>query len=608
MKILPFRPIICLGWLFFNHASALDPWGMTWSDSTFGSDGPWHAVKIKMGGNATELAMYPGSSWTTYVLLNTLCDNTTISSYCYGDIAGLYNPEDSDTWDGESIAYGPDRVWSNLEWGYTDAVSLNAYAYRALDSIDLEGTGTSDSNLIAIEQGYQTYPGGGNYPLEVGVLALGSPDINQSFSQTSGPSINGTFITSWVYEHGVVPSYSYGMHIGAPKFEIPGSLYLGGYDKNRVLGDVSTQPIDSGELPIEMLDISIGVASGGSIWGSSNITGLMAKSNSSLSSGINVAIDATNPYIYMPQSTCDAITANLPVSYHSALGLYTWDTNNENYSKIITSPSYLAFTFVKDDVNTEEITIKVPFALLNLTLSPPLVEVDTPYFPLMPTDGNLVLGRAFLQAAFYGVHWSQKYWFLSQAPGPDDNFIKNVVNIEPTTTTIDGTDNSWEDTWASYWTALPSSVATNNSDKNSSSSSTDSASTASASTASANSTSSLSTGAKAGIGIGCACAAIGIIVLVAWFWIRRRRQAKLSDDLSPQQRSNVHTVQQGGIPVEIAGSRRDTRLELDYDPGFAGYYEKRTSDQTSTTHGPQVSARESEGPISDAHGPYELSH
>ncbi|KAJ5647726.1 hypothetical protein N7490_004098 [Penicillium lividum] len=208
----------------------------------------------------------------------------------------------------------------------------------------------------------------------------------------------------------------------------------------------------------------------------------------------------------------------------------------------------------------------------------------------------------FFKRLIYGVHWSQAYWFLSQAPGPDDNFIKNVVNIEPTTATIDGTDNSWEDTLAFYWTALPSSVAADNSETNSSSS------LANSSTASANSTSSLSTGAKAGIGIGCACAASNIIVLLAWFCVRRRQQAKLSDAQSPQQRSKVHTVQQGGIPVEIAGSRRETRHELDCDPGFAGYYEKRTSDHTSTTQGPQISARESEGPISDAHGSYELSH
>ncbi len=61
-------------------------------------------------------------------------------------------------------------------------------------------------------------------------------------------------------------------------------LHLGGYDKNRVL-EIYLQPIESAELPIEILDISIGVADGPApVWGSSSIAGLMARSNSSLSS------------------------------------------------------------------------------------------------------------------------------------------------------------------------------------------------------------------------------------------------------------------------------------------------------------------------------------
>ncbi|KAJ5438742.1 uncharacterized protein N7458_009740 [Penicillium daleae] len=568
MKALHLSAITCLWWLALDCASALSPWAMTWSDSTFGFDGPWHAVTIGIGTNDTELAMYPGASWQSYVLLNTLCDNTTISSYCYGDHAGLFNPSSSATWNNKSIAL-------------------------PLTSRDVGGMSTTNSNFIAIEQGYQTYPSGNLYPLEAGLLALGAHDINQTFSEDYGPSVNGTFVTSWLYEHGVTPSYSYGMHIGSPMFKIPGSLYLGGYDKNRVIGDITTQPIDSGELPIELLDIGIGVVNGGSVWGAPNITGLMAKSNSSLSSGMNVAIDATNPYIYLPRSTCDAIAANLPVSYRSDLGLYTWDTNNENYTKIITSPSYLAFNFVKNDINTKNITIKVPFALLNLTLSAPLVNQDTPYFPLMPTDSNPVLGRAFLQAAFYGVHWSQKYWFLSQAPGPDDNFIKNVVNIDPTTTTITGTENSWEETWASYWTALPSNVVINNS--NSSSPSPNS----SVST-------SLSTGAKAGIGIGCAFAAIAIIGMIAWFWRRRQQKARPTNTLAPQEYARPPLIERELQPAEIAGGKRDTWHELDHNPSFTGYYGNESSGRTSTQLDLQTSTRASHGLMNRTPGPYEL--
>ncbi|KAJ5701420.1 hypothetical protein N7488_008968 [Penicillium malachiteum] len=585
MRSLPKLCAFPLIWeLFFDHVSASDPWGMTWSDTTYGYDGPWHAVKVKLGSEDQVIDMYPGGSWDTYVLLDTLCDNTTkISSYCYGDSAGLFNPDNSDTWNGNAISLSPDHAWSEIQWGYTDEVTLNAYAYRALDSIDVEGRVTSSSNMIAIEQGYFTYPGGDIYPLEVGVLAMGCPDANQSFSRNNGESpLNGTFISSYLYENNEIPSYSYGMHIGAPKFSIPGSLYLGGYDKNRLLGTVSTQPINSGKLPIDMVGISIGVASGGSIWRTSNITGLMSMSNTSLTSGITVGIDATNPYIYLPKSTCDAIASYLPVSYHKDLGLYTWDTSNKNYTDVITSPSYLSFNFAKDDTNTEEFTINVPFALLNLTLSPPLVEFDTPYLPLMPTDGDPILGRAFLQAAAFGVHWSQAYWYMAQAPGPNNNFVSNVVDIEPSTTSISSSGSSWEDTWTTYWTDLPESISSGNATNSTN---------ASQSTATPSSSSGLSTGAKAGIGVGCACAGIVVIGAAIWFFIRRRKNAKPLDESaynSPCQ------PLQAFPPVEIANSRRDIRHELDQrsnfvDAALTGYYMKRDSQQTSSAKDPHSS-------------------
>ncbi len=55
------------------------------------------------------------------------------------------------------------------------------------------------------------------YPLEL-VFLLGL-SFNQTFSRNRGPPLNGTFVTSWLYENSVTPSYSYGMHIGSPKLE-----------------------------------------------------------------------------------------------------------------------------------------------------------------------------------------------------------------------------------------------------------------------------------------------------------------------------------------------------------------------------------------------------
>ncbi|KAI2786968.1 hypothetical protein POX_g09365 [Penicillium oxalicum] len=559
MNYLTVFPTVWLWLPLLKHASAKIPKAMTWSSSSFGPDGPWNAITVYLGTHEAELALYTGSVWTSYVLLDTICKNTTLSSNCYAEDAGVFTPLGSYTWDNTSVTLEPRMTWTNFQWGVSDAVPLRAFTYRALDTVNIGGLQTSNSNIVALEQGYLTYPSGKSYPLEVGLLSLGALDINQKFSNYMGPAVNGTSVPGAIYEQGEIPSYSFGMHIGSPSLHIPGSLYLGGYDQKRAIGEVSVQPIDNKVLPIVLLDIGIGVVEGGSVWGNSKITGLIAKSNASLSSDMIVDVDATNPYIYPPRSTCDLIVANLPVTYHKDLGLYIWDTNNENYSKIITSPSYLALTFVKNGLNTEKLTIKIAFALLNLTLTAPLTEVETPYFPLMPTDGKPVLGRAFLQATFYGVHWLQKSWFLAQAPGPDSSFLRNVVDIKPDKTVITGTKDSWEATWASFWTLLPSPDSLNGTEMI--------PSTSPKISPKERSTFALPTSAIVGIGAGGGAVALVSIMLIGWFYLRRRRKAKFAAvRVPPRNVSPAHTsprYQREFLPLKLGAGKRDTWHELD---------------------------------------------
>ncbi|RAO69775.1 uncharacterized protein BHQ10_005787 [Talaromyces amestolkiae] len=312
-------------------------------------------------------------------------------------------------------------------------------------------------SLIGISQGYQTYPGGRIQSLEVGVLSLGVDALNQSFSVNETHIVEANFVTGWLYKSGNIPSYSYGMHIGSAAKEISGSLILGGYDVARVIGDVSSQTYNGTRFPIQLLDIGIGVATGDSPWNSSSITNLLTAANSSLQqqdASTQVLVTGTDPYLYLPQSTCDAIATHLPVSYNASLGLYLWNTKTTQYTKIVRSPSYISLTFAANASSTSDakmndtMTIKVPFVLLDLKLESPLVDESTAYFPCMGTaNGGLnVLGRAFLQAAFVGVNWATKgqeqgNWFLAQAPGPGylrgDSEL-NVVSIFDTKETIIG--------------------------------------------------------------------------------------------------------------------------------------------------------------------------
>ncbi|KAJ5319314.1 uncharacterized protein N7506_012018 [Penicillium brevicompactum] len=515
-----FRYAFAIFTLYVQTSVCTGPRQMTWSTKSFGPDGPWQAVNVIVGSNSSDLmqptsevALYPGGSWESKILLSSLCDNQTLSPICYAEQAGLFNSDKSMTLDNTSIQLPPYGTWDDLEWGYTNAVPIYARARRATDWINIQGTPIPEVDLILIRAGWQTYPNGQAYPLEVGTLSLGSPELNQTFGSTI--KINTTFVNSYLYDQGgvnTIPSYSYGMHIGSASLGIPGSLHLGGYDQSRVIGEVSSQSFNSGSFPIQLFDISLGVAEGGSAWSYSNKSELLAQGNSSLSSGLTVIVDPTNPYIYLPQSSCDALAAELPVTYQPDYGLYFWDTSDPQYNKILTSPSYLAFRFSKNSLNNADITIKVPFALLNLTLEAPLVETPTQYFPCMPTNSTPVLGRAFLQAAFVGVNWLHAgKWYLAQAPGPDASFIVNTATMDEKNPSVSGSASSWEDTWKGQWVPLPET-------------STEKTSGTDASNDNSTSDTGLSTGAKIGIIVGSAVGGALVLAIIITFCIRHRRK------------------------------------------------------------------------------------
>ncbi|RAH54566.1 aspartic protease [Aspergillus piperis CBS 112811] len=510
--------------LCLEYVLGSGPRVMPWSNKKFGPDGPWQAVTVQIGSNYTEIvvsssevALYLGGSWESKILLSSICDNKTLSSVCYGDIAGLFDSDISASLDNTSIEMPPYGTWGDVDWGFTNAAPVYAKARRATDYITISGSPVPDVDMIIIYSGWQTYPGGQAYPLEVGILSLGCPAINQTFGNVI--KINTTFVTSYFYEQEGslnIPSYSYGMHIGSAALGIPGSLLLGGYDQNRVMGEVSSQAFSSGSFPIELLNMNIGVAEGGSPWAYTNKAGLLAQCNSSLDSGLSVIVDPANPYIYLPQSSCDAIAAELPVPYHPEYGLYFWNTSDTQYDTIATSPGYLGFQFSKHNLNNNFITIKVPFALLNLTLEAPL-------------------------AAFIGVNWLGGKWFLAQAPGPGGSFIVDTVSIGDNDFTISATTNSWEATWKSTWKAIPAGSTSNANTTGTSMSgpSTDG--------------NGFSVAVKIGIIVGSTIGGLSIIAILSGIYIHHRRQQKkasISDESHATEQTDHGSSAHQLMPVE----------------------------------------------------------
>ena len=491
-----------------QDSSEDSPLQLLQSDKSYGPDGPWHAVSVAIGDPAQNVDLYPGgASYASAIFTNSICEDITQTPCGSG---GLYDPSKSTSAVTGEVQFG-EVDSSTTDGGWTNGALLYQYdnASYAQDNITLNNGGgplVQDLDLYTFGSVSMKYPDGTAYPVQVGQLSLGNSDANQTFSTSPGePAVNGTLVPSYLYAHHVIPSSSYGLHYGSAALGLDLSLWLGGYDISRVVGDVASQSYSNNvgnQFAITLLDIAIAVDNSSYSPFPYRVQSILAAKNTTLGDGVSIIINPAAPYLNLPASTCDAIATQLPVTYSTTYGLYLWNVNDDRYAKIVTSPTYLSFVF--NTQNIDRLTINVPFQLLNLTLEPPLTTAPTQYFPCQPPQDpasqQYGLGRAFLQAAFFGVQWhsGSGQWYLAQAPGPKVSKTPDQTAI--TNSTITASKVLWADTWKDHWTPIPFPAAP--------------LSTKPASH------SGLSHGAVAGLVIGVVCGVL--ICLATAFFIRRR--------------------------------------------------------------------------------------
>lgn len=413
--------------------------------------------------------------------------------------------------------------------------------------LDTMRMGTSQGSLTAVncsvfamETATLGLPEGQTYTAPVGHLALGFSgqgrlvyEIDQNISSYTFPGALATKNT--------IPSNSFGLHYGSASLDLDGSLTWGGFDQSRVLGDVGAFSLsdDGGQdnIIVQLLDIQIRVEQGDFPFSASSntseddaptsFTGLL-----SLDTGSSPGTQPTNlhpmlSYMYMDPATCSAITEHLPVTLQRFTNLYIWNTSDPSYTRIMQSSAHLDFVF--ENSGHGNLTIKIPFQLLNLTLDAPIVTPPVQYFPCQPFhasdgSGHYFLGKSFLQAAFLGMNWEQRKFFLAQAPGPGAA-APNLQDMATDATTISSDPiadfaSSWSGVWKSTAQTTPSTNQTTPSDGNSEGSGT----TSGAPTPN-NGGGGLSAGAKAGIAIADVVAVLAALGL-GYMYLRRRRRLK----------------------------------------------------------------------------------
>ncbi len=528
------------------------PYNIVWNTThSYGPDGPWNVVTVGVGSldynePLSYIDLYPGGIWESMINTQAFCGGRGSTS-CPAASAGLYDYENSVTAI-QNVSNVRGLIW---QWSSQNALNMSGVAKDMVDTMVLSTLGgpftITNSTISAVDASQIELPDGTNYPIEVGTLSLGAP--GEGFQPLD--SFEGQTIPGQLANESNISSNSFGLHIGSASLNQAGSLTYGGYDQSRVLGEVGAFDLGSGnEMLPSLLDIELGVENGTSPFGADVVTRLL-KLNESFNGVQPAVINPVIPYLFMSPQTCAAIAQNLPVTFQQEIGLYIWNTADPQYRSIISSPSYLAFIF--QNTGAGNLTIKVPFQLLNLTLGPPIVSKPQQYFPCRPFhandgSGNYFLGRAFLQAAFIGINWGINKWFMAQAPGPGVG-ATDTQEIGPNDTSINSDPiSNFAATWSKDWTPL--SQLSNASSNNTSSSNASN----SVGLPKANPSRGISNNAKAGIGVGVSAGALAIAGFALLIYLRGVRRGRIIAAIQENGRGLESTVDPNAV-----SEKEDTR-------------------------------------------------
>lgn len=542
------------------------------SGKHYGPDGPWQVISVRFGGRPGEffnpanepgnvIDVIPGGIMTSLVPTNVSCYPFDNSSKICG-LGGFWSPPAFESGDGEMQS---SPIWTDAPSG----IILSPIGDLRLDqAVTINGKTVYNASLSAVDNYTITNPNGSQMGMQLGSLSLGGPEQYQSmvtsYDNTSFDTIGFTFAGA-LYNQSVIPSYSFGMHIGSAPLNYSGSLVFGGYDQGRAIGPYTSFQAYAGngqDSDTILLDVQIGVETGGTPFSFLSATELLVD-ESGIPSSIPVNIDSSEPYLFLPNNTCKTIATLLPITYDTSLDYWVWDTTDPNLGKILTSPAHLSFVFPPAPGATANVTIKVPLILLNLTLEAPISTIPTPYFPCISyetSNGTAVLGRAFLQAAFLARNWNSNNAWLAQAPGPGPAGIglgSSIQNIQTSDTTITLYDNStlFAASWSNHWTVLPANNITGTMAPKSQPQSQ-----------------SLSGGDIAGIVIG-VLFGLGAVLFGVFLWRARRRKHLVvvpnknkPDDSGPAS-APAHTLELPGHPqvhaLELPSQRRVQELPVD---------------------------------------------
>jgi hypothetical protein len=163
---------------------------------------------------------------------------------------------------------------------------------------------------------------------------------------------------------------------------------LGGYDASKFKPNNLTfnfGPEDNRELLLELNEIKT------------------EKGASLLPAPISMYLDSTVPYIYLPEEACAMFESTFGLVWDNATQLYL--LTDAQHTTLQARDPKITFT-VGNLTSSTTVEITLPYSAFDLTVSSPIVENATRYFPLKRANDSsqYTLGRTFFQEAYVSPH------------------------------------------------------------------------------------------------------------------------------------------------------------------------------------------------------------
>ncbi|KAH9208145.1 aspartic peptidase domain-containing protein, partial [Leptodontidium sp. 2 PMI_412] len=386
----------------------------------YGIDGLWSAVSITVGSPQQDInVLVSTTSKDILVVGQDACGNSTTCGDSRGE---LFNTSASTSWQDVGS-------FTLIELGFDGNADIG------FDNVELTNGVVASSQAIGVfnQTGYW-----------LGILGLGVATTNLTTLDPPG-------IINNLVDGQTIPSHSYGYTAGAHYRlkGVPSSVTLGGYDANRFDShniSFSLNPTRSPVVALNKISVSASPSSPSDAAPSwpSNLQELMDVSEAAL-----FTIDSSTPFLWFPESVCLQFENALGLVYDTTLNLYTFGSDQEQYSTLVAWN--MTFTFTLSDLpgSANELNITVPYDAFDLELSYPFPGLNatasspaTKYFPLRKAADAYVytIGRAFLQEAYLIVDYERNNFSVYQAQFNADRLpATNLVAISAVST---GTSSS----------------------------------------------------------------------------------------------------------------------------------------------------------------------